>query len=85
MQLVKYGSTWCSPCQSLKKTLESVDLSSVEFYEIDIDENPEAASDAKVRGVPTMIIYNDSGEEVSRKVGTLNAIQIKQWLEENVQ
>lgn len=80
MQLVKFHADFCQPCKILSKTLESVDLSGFEFVEIDIDENPEAASDAKVRGIPTMIVYADSGEELSRKVGALNAIQIQQWL-----
>lgn len=84
MQLVKYSASWCQPCQSLKKSLESVDLSGFEFVEIDIDENPEAASEAKIRGIPTMIVYADSGEELSRKVGALNAIQIQQWLNDVV-
>ena len=82
MQLVKYSAEWCIPCSQLSKILDSVNLNGFEFSEVDIDENPEAASEAKVRGIPTMILQDEDGNELSRKVGVLNAVQIQQWLDD---
>lgn len=81
MKLIKYFGTWCSPCFQLATNLKSVNLEGVEFVEIDIDEEPELTAQAKVRGVPTLQLLDNDGNELSRKVGALSAPQIQQWLD----
>lgn len=44
------------------------DRNDIRFTVVDIDEEPDRASSANVRGVPTVIIYKD-GVELNRFVG----------------
>lgn len=81
MKLVKFGAIWCQPCQQVSKAITSVNFDGVGFVEISIDDNPEYASDMKVRAVPTLILVDSDGNELSRKVGALSAPQIQQWLD----
>ena len=46
----------------------------------DIDAEPGLASDYAVRGVPTMIIVDDEGKELSRLVGPRTKADIMEWV-----
>ena len=47
---------------------------------IDIDEEPGLSSDYSVRSVPTMILVDDEGKELSRLVGPRSKADIGEWV-----
>lgn len=54
-----------NPCKNLMPELEAAENqlnSKMEFYTIDISENPRITDKLRVNAVPTMIIYRDGGE-----------------------
>ena len=52
-------------------------------YREEIPDNAiQTASDANVRGVPTVVVYR-KGEEVARKVGGLPEQQMREFLSNN--
>lgn len=57
MKAILYSASWCSNCPAAKKTLDTL---GVEYTVIDIDDNPEAAQAAGIRGIPT--IFTEDGE-----------------------
>ena len=59
--LVKFTAKWCRPCKALNPILISLMKShpQVEFYEIDIEQNPFLAEDYNVKSLPTIIIFKD--------------------------
>jgi thioredoxin 1 len=69
--VVDFWAAWCGPCRTIAPHVESVEK---EFhdqaivYRVNIDEQPEIASFYKIKGIPTLI-YFDNGEEVDRIVG----------------
>lgn len=79
MKLLKFSASWCQPCKMLSKTLEGMTLP-LEIESFDIDENQQKAIDYGVRGVPTMVVVDDTGKEVKRVVGYKNEKQILEWL-----
>ena len=46
----------------------------------DIDAYPGLASDYSVRSVPTMILVDDEGKELSRLVGPRTKADIMEWV-----
>ena len=52
--VLDFNATWCGPCKMLAPILTEIsdELSEVEFYGVDVDENPERAhgGDFKKRG-----------------------------------
>lgn len=68
-KIEKYGSSWCSPCKVLDKTLEQV--SGVEIIKHDIDEEEELANSMGIRNIPVLIYYNENGKEMKRTVGAV--------------
>jgi len=80
VEILKFSAAWCQPCKMLAKTLEGVDLPHYVKH-IDIDFDPELASKYRVQSVPTMILVDSEGVEVSRLVGMKSKADIEGWVE----
>lgn len=76
--LVIYSASWCSPCQQLKKTLQSTDLG-IPVNIIDIDEDPVSATENAIRGVPTLLLIEDN-QVIRRKSGAMTSQQLKDFV-----
>lgn len=83
MTVVKrFTAGWCSPCRALAPLIEEVqrETPGVSYETIDIDKNPDQASQYGIRSIPAVIIENN-GVEMSRIIGIhtkesyLNAIR----------
>ena len=78
-KLLKFSATWCGPCKSLANNFKHVDMGEVELVNIDIEEDEAAATFYSIRGVPTLILFED-GKEVKRKTGVLMADRIQEFI-----
>jgi thiol-disulfide isomerase/thioredoxin len=55
-----YSAPWCAPCKAFSPVVEEVCReNNIELIKIDIDENPQIAKDAGVRGIPTVVVEVD--------------------------
>lgn len=75
MKLLKFSASWCTPCSVLAKTIDSIIdkpalLANIES--VDVDENPDLPVQYGVRGVPTLIVIDDEGNELRRSTGNLS-------------
>ena len=62
MLIVKrYTATWCQPCKQLAPIFEELqnEMPNVQFQTIDVDQNKQAALEANVSSVPTVIFEKD--------------------------
>lgn len=81
MKLIRYTAAWCQPCQSLKSNLSQLDLGELEVEVVDVDElGREGLMKANVKGVPTLILQDDLGNELKRKTGAMTKEQLKLFL-----
>ncbi|NQD71289.1 thioredoxin [Sphingobacterium shayense] len=76
--LIDFSATWCGPCQVLGPILKEVK----EHYEdrlsvikIDVDKNNALATQYRVQGVPTLILFKE-GHQVWRQSGVLSKEQL---------
>ena len=84
--LVDFFATWCGPCQSLAPILKEVKDSlgdRISIIKIDVDKNQSLAADYQVRGVPTMMLFQN-GKQLWRQSGVLSKQQILQVILEKV-
>lgn len=79
MKLMKFQAAWCAPCRALSATMAQMDIEH-EIIEVDIDKNIEAVSNFNIRGVPTLIIFDDEGVEKKRHTGGLTKEQLIKFL-----
>jgi thioredoxin 1 len=76
--LVDFFAEWCGPCKMMSPILKEVkdELGeNVSIIKIDVDKNPSLASQYKVRGVPTLVLYN-KGQQVWRQSGLVQKREI---------
>jgi thioredoxin 1 len=76
--LVDFFATWCGPCQTLTPILKQVKDTlgeRITVIKIDVDKNQELASKLQVRGVPTMMLYQN-GNQLWRQSGVLSKEEI---------
>jgi len=72
MKIIKFSAEWCKPCAEYKPTFDKVvkDLW-VESESIDVEKKPELWGKYRIMSIPLTIIFDDSGNEVSRRTGVL--------------
>ena len=69
--LLDCWAEWCGPCHMLAPTIDALardDAGRVLVGKLDVDANPRTAVRYEVRGIPTLLIF-DQGQMVDRLVG----------------
>ena len=72
--LVDFFATWCGPCQMLAPILKEVKANlgeRISIIKIDVDKNQAVAAQYQVRGVPTMILFQN-GKPLWRQSGVMS-------------
>jgi thioredoxin 1 len=79
--LVEFTATWCGPCKVQAAILAQVAERSPELVvgAVDVDDCPELAAEFGVRGMPTLIAFQD-GKETARRLGVTNEQGIRTLL-----
>ena len=86
--LLYWGAKWCPPCNQLKATLfnraDFIEQSKA-FVAVGIDGDAPGAQKLgtrfKVRGYPTLILFNPNGSEITRLPGEADAGQVMKVLQ----
>ncbi|HRE78688.1 MAG TPA: thioredoxin [Flavobacterium sp.] len=83
--LVDFFATWCGPCQMLAPILKEVkdELGeNISIIKIDVDKNQPLAAQYQVRGVPTMMLFQN-GKQLWRQSGVLSKQEIIKIIQNN--
>lgn len=71
--VIDFYTTWCGPCKMMAPIVESFArkyASKVDFYKVDIDQEPELASVFGIRSIPTFLFIPMKGNP-SMQMGAL--------------
>lgn len=77
--LIDFSAQWCGPCKAMKPVLENLKArlgEQVKIIKIDVDDNPEIATQLEIRSVPTLMIYQN-GERKWRKIGVSSVSEME--------
>lgn len=80
MKVLKFSADWCQPCKMLSRIIEDAPVDGVEIVNIDIDNEQETAIRYGIRGVPTLVVLDEEGKEVRRKVGSMTESDYKAFV-----
>lgn len=82
--VVYFSTTWCGPCQIMKRTTFK-DASVIQeskkwvMVQIDGDKEPQLVKKYKVDGYPTMLALKPNGAIVSRASGGMSTKALLNW------
>lgn len=79
--VVDFSAKWCGPCKMLAPVMEelSEEMTDVEFYNADTDDNMDLAMASKVSNIPALFLYRD-GQLVDKKIGFQPKSALKSWI-----
>ena len=65
-----FWATWCGPCRMLSPIVDEVaeERTDVKVGKVNVDEQPELASQFGVMSIPTLLVFRD-GKLVNQAVG----------------
>tara|TARA_B100001059_G_scaffold236398_1_gene286663 strand:+ start:4296 stop:4709 length:414 start_codon:yes stop_codon:yes gene_type:complete len=81
--LVDFWAEWCGPCKMIAPILEEIASDygdKIKICKIDVDANTDTAPKFGIRGIPTLIIFNN-GEVAGTKVGALSKSQLSAFID----
>ena len=84
--LVDYWAEWCGPCKMIAPVLDEIATEYADkltVAKLNIDDNPATPQHYGVRGIPTLMIFNN-GEVEATKVGALSKSQLTDFIDSNI-
>ena len=81
--MVDFWAEWCGPCKAIAPVIESLAeeyAGKVRVGKLNVDENPKTATRYSIRGIPTLLIFNN-GEVQEQIVGAQPKGEIKKSLD----
>jgi thioredoxin 1 len=80
--VVDFWAEWCGPCKMIAPALEEIATElggKVKIAKLNIDENPQLATQYGVRSIPTLAIFKN-GQVADIKVGAAPKTALNAWI-----
>ena len=79
VRILDFHSPSCGPCRSMRPAIDALVKGQYPVQTIDVSQDAAAANRYGVTAVPTQILVDRDGAELSRKVGASPAQEIANW------
>lgn len=82
---VDFWAPWCRPCLAIAPVVEELsnEMDQVTFAKLNVDDNQNVAQKFGITSIPTMILFKN-GEMVDRVMGQMPKVQLKGFIEKNL-
>lgn len=80
--VVDFWAEWCGPCKMIAPLLNEISeevAAEVKIVKLNIDENPELATQYGIRSIPTLLAFKD-GQIVANMTGAVPKTKLLEWI-----
>ena len=78
--ILYFSAPWCGPCKVMSPLIEQMGKQGrIKVKKVNIDYDAQLPQKYNIKSVPTMVLTDLDGNEISRKVGQLSEQQILDW------
>ncbi len=80
--LLDFWAEWCGPCKMIAPVLDDIAerfKDRLRVAKLNIDENPQTPPKYNIRGIPTLLLFNN-GSVVAQQVGAVSRAQLETFL-----
>ncbi|WP_375639781.1 thioredoxin [Bartonella sp. AA168HLJHH] len=84
--VVDFWAEWCGPCKVIAPMLDEISIemqNQVKIAKVNIDENPELATQYGVRSIPTLLMFKN-GNISSNMVGATSKGRLSEWIKDGL-
>ncbi len=85
--LVDFWATWCGPCLRIAPLLDSMVKEyegKVNFVKIDVSDNQNIPAKYNVRGIPTLMLFQDGKPVATHVGGDLTKSSLASFIDSNL-
>lgn len=71
--VIDFYATWCVPCKQIEPVFAELSQQykgKLNFMRVDVDKQPEIASEYNVKAMPTFVFLNSDDKEIERITGS---------------
>lgn len=82
LTVVDFFATWCGPCKMLSPVIDELceQNDDVDFFKVNVDENPQLAQDYDVNTIPNVLIFKD-GKRIANSIGYKSLTQMQDFID----
>ncbi|HDS30754.1 MAG TPA: thioredoxin [Firmicutes bacterium] len=84
--VVDFWAPWCGPCRMISPIIAELDneyQGEILFYKLNIDDNPDIASQFNVMSIPTLILFRN-GKIADTVVGVTSKAALKKKFDDHL-
>ena len=77
-KFIYFSAPWCGPCRMFGPVMSRIAQSGIPVEKIDVDKAPQVAAAYTVKSIPTTVLTDEQGKEISRFVGVKSEQEIRE-------
>lgn len=84
LSVVDFWATWCGPCQMLSPVVDEVskEFDDVNFFKVNVDEEPELTMQFGIKSIPTLAFIKD-GKTLDISIGLISKDELVDFVKRN--